>query len=53
MAVKSESYPAYLNEFRTLKLKGVIRDVHKLTTDELIIIKKEIEKLLTYGDQNR
>jgi len=50
--VKTESIPTYLNELRSLKLNGMIRDVQKLTPDELLKIKKEIEKLLTYEEQN-
>ena len=46
MVLKSESIPSFINEFRTLKLDSMIRDVKKLTPDELIRIKKEIDKLL-------
>lgn len=51
MALKSESIPAFLDEFKSLKLSGMIRDVQKLSPEELIKIKKEIEKIL-YEEQN-
>lgn len=38
--------PSFLEEFRTLKLESLIRDLHKCTPDELIRIKKEIDQLL-------
>lgn len=39
-----------ISEFRTLKLNGMIRDVQKLRPDELVLVKKEIEKLLMFED---
>ncbi len=51
MELKAESVPAFLDEFRSLKLNGMIRDVQKLSPDELMRIKKEIEKLLTFKER--
>ncbi len=42
---------SYINEFKTFKLNGMLRDVKRLSTEELILVKKEIEKLLKYEDQ--
>ena len=52
MAISSQSIPAYLDEFRSIKLDHLIRDVKKMTPDELIKIKKEIEKLLVVEEIN-
>jgi len=52
MALQSESIPTFLDEFRTLKLDSMIRDVRKLTPDELLRVKKEIEKLLIFEESN-
>ncbi|MFV9510140.1 hypothetical protein [Tepidibacillus sp. LV47] len=52
MAFSSQSIPAYLDEFRSMKLDNMIRDVKKMTPEELIKIKKEIEKLLVLEESN-
>ena len=52
MALKFDSIPTYLDEFRNLKLDHMIRDVKKLNNEELKTIKKEIEKLLFYEEVN-
>ena len=52
MSINSGAIPTYLNEFKSLKLNGVIRDMKKLSPDELVKVKKEIDKLLHYEDQN-
>lgn len=52
MALKSESIPTHLDEFRSLKLNGMIRDMQKLSYDELVKVKNEIERLLTYEGKN-
>lgn len=46
MSVGPHYMPSFLEEFRSMKLEIMIRDLHKLSPDELIRIKKEIEKLL-------
>ena len=50
MAIETDSIPTYLNELKSLRLNGMLRDMKKLTPDELIRIKKEIEKLLTFEE---
>ncbi len=52
MAISSHSIPAYLDEFRSIKLDHVIRDVKKMTPEELKKIKNEIEKLLVLEEIN-
>ncbi len=52
MSFKTESIPTYLDELRSLKLNGVIRDMKKLNPDELVRVKKELEKLLMYEEKN-
>lgn len=52
MALNSDSVPTFLDEFRSLKLNGMLRDVQKLTPEELLKIKEEIDKLLTCEEQN-
>ena len=52
MVLNSDSFPTFIDEFRSLKLNSMLRDMKKLTPDELIKIKKEIEKLLMYEEQN-
>lgn len=43
---------SYINDFKTFKLNGMIRDVKRLSTEELILVKKEIESILTYEEQS-
>lgn len=52
MALKNEYAPTYLDEFRSLKLNGMIRDMQKLSYEELLKIRSEIEKLLVYEEKN-
>ncbi|GBF12315.1 hypothetical protein TEPIDINF_001344 [Tepidibacillus infernus] len=52
MAIKTDSIPTYLDEFRMIKLDSMIRDVKKLNPEELLKIKNEIEKLLFFEDQH-
>lgn len=40
-----------INEFRAFKLNGMLRDIQRLTNEELMLVKKEIEKRLKYEDQ--
>lgn len=52
MTIKPESFStSYINDFRTFKLNGMLRDIQRLTTDELFLVKKEIENLLKYEEQ--
>lgn len=46
MTVNSQYMPSFLEEFRSMKLEIMIRDLHKLNTEELLRIQKEIEHLL-------
>lgn len=47
----SQAFPAFIKEFRTLKLEAMIKDIHKLTPDELVKVQEEIAKLL--GNRNQ
>jgi hypothetical protein len=42
----SLSYPAFVYEFRNLKLESIINDLHKLTPEELRKIKQELDQIL-------
>lgn len=46
MSINSQYMPSFLEEFRSMKLEIMIRDLHKLNTEELQLIQKEIESLL-------
>jgi hypothetical protein len=46
VSVNPQYMPSFLEEFRTMKLEMMIRDLHKLSHEELIRIKKEIDELL-------
>ncbi len=40
-----------ITDFRAFKLNGMLRDVKRLSTDELMLVKKEIEDILSYEEQ--
>lgn len=46
MALNTHYMPAFLEEFRSMKLDLMLRDLHKCTPEELLIIQKEIEQIL-------
>ncbi|MBA4541738.1 MULTISPECIES: hypothetical protein [Thermoactinomyces] len=46
MSVNPQYMPSFLEEFRSMKLEMMIRDLHKLTHEELMRIQKEIDQLL-------
>ncbi len=46
MSINPQYMPSFLEEFRSMKLEMMIRDLHKLSHDELMYIKKEIDDLL-------
>lgn len=46
MSVNPHFIPSFLEEFRSMKLDMIMRDLHKLNPDELIRVQKEIELLL-------
>lgn len=46
MTINSQYMPSFLEEFRSMKLEIMIRDLHKLNAEELQLIQKEIEYLL-------
>jgi hypothetical protein len=46
VSVNPQYMPSFLEEFRSMKLEMMIRDLHKLTHEELMRIQKEIDQLL-------
>jgi len=46
VSINSQYMPSFLEEFRSMKLEMMIRDLQKLNTEELQLIQKEIESLL-------
>lgn len=46
MAINTQHMPAFLEEFRSMKLDSMLRDLHKCTPEELDLIQKEIEQIL-------
>lgn len=46
MSMQPQYMPSFLEEFRSMKLEMMIRDLHKLSHEELVYIKKEIDELL-------
>jgi hypothetical protein len=46
VSVNPQYMPSFLEEFRSMKLEMMIRDLHKLTHEELVRIQKEIDQLL-------
>lgn len=46
MSVKTHYMPSFLEEFRSMKLEMMIRDLSKLSPDELLKIRQEIDQLL-------
>jgi hypothetical protein len=46
MALSSQSFPQFIEEFRILKLESLKKDLHKLNSDELHLIKRELDFLL-------
>ncbi|SHE69632.1 hypothetical protein SAMN05444392_102412 [Seinonella peptonophila] len=51
MSVNPHYIPSFLEEFRSMKLEMMIRDLHKLNPDELIRVQKEIEHLLNEHEE--
>jgi hypothetical protein len=47
MALSSHALPHFIEEFRTLKLESLKKDLHKLTPEELELIKDELNLLLS------
>lgn len=47
MALSSHALPHFIEEFRTLKLESLKKDLHKLTPQELEQIKNELNYLLS------
>ncbi|WP_159102329.1 hypothetical protein [Caldalkalibacillus mannanilyticus] len=55
MAISSHAIPRFIEEFRILKLESLKKDLHKLTPEELKLIKMEVESLIqspNAGDSN-
>jgi hypothetical protein len=46
MAISSHIMPRFIEEFRSLKLESLKKDLHKLNSDELLQIRKEVENLI-------
>ncbi|MDQ0417736.1 hypothetical protein J2Z48_001909 [Croceifilum oryzae] len=46
MSVKKHYMPPFLEEFRSMKLEIMIRDLSKLSPEDLIKIRHEIDQLL-------
>jgi len=51
MSINSQYMPSFLEEFRSMKLEMMIRDLHKLNTEELKLIQEEIESLLQANEE--
>lgn len=51
MSINSQYMPSFLEEFRSMKLEMMIRDLQKLNTEELQLIQKEIESLLQANEE--
>lgn len=53
MTSKSDAIiPSSINDFKTFKLNGMLRDVKRLSNDELMLVKKEIDTILSYEEQS-
>ncbi|WP_168188677.1 hypothetical protein [Thermoflavimicrobium daqui] len=46
MSLNTQYMPSFLEEFRSMKLEMIIRDLRKLSPDELIRVQQEIELIL-------
>jgi hypothetical protein len=46
MSINTHYMPSFLEEFRSMKMENMLRDLKKLSPDELIRVKQEIELLL-------
>lgn len=46
MSVKTQYMPPFLEEFRSMKLELMIRDLAKLSPEELTRIRQEVDLLL-------
>lgn len=46
MSFNTPHMPAFLKQFRSMKLELILQDLPKLSTDQLELLKKEIEQLL-------
>lgn len=51
MSINSQYMPSFLEEFRSMKLEMMIRDLQKLNPEELQLIQKEIESLLEANEE--
>lgn len=51
MSVNSQYMPSFLEEFRSMKLEIMLRDLHKLNNDELMRVQQEIEHLLENNEK--
>jgi len=55
MAISTHAIPRFIEEFRILKLESLKKDLHKLTPEELNLIKKEVDFLIqspNFGEFN-
>jgi len=55
MAISTTIIPRFIEEFRSIKLESLKKDLHKLTPDELDLIKQELEYIIRNsrtGDQH-
>jgi hypothetical protein len=46
MALSSQAFPQFIEEFRIFKLESLKKDLHKLNSEELRLIKQELDHLL-------
>jgi hypothetical protein len=51
MSVQPQYIPSFLEEFRLLKLESMMRDLQKLSSDELKRIHEEIERILSSREE--
>lgn len=51
MTVNSQYMPSFLEEFRSMKLEIMLRDLQKLNNDELMRIQQEVEHLLKNNEK--
>lgn len=46
MSIHPRTMPTFLEEFRMMKLENIIRDLHRLSPEELQRIQQEIDRIL-------
>lgn len=51
MTFNTNHMPSFLEEFRSMKLELILRDLQHFSTEDLITIQKEIERLLAEKNQ--